>query len=359
MLLTRHAGTRWTGGAGTVKALHPFVKMRGAFRSFVELHEAKLPAGVPLVVSSSHLTHDALARWAQGRPRVVLSPGRTLGVRMVPMVRDLQCAFAAARHDAGDAQRNKARANTEAALSRWAHHTGEGSDYTDERNPGQALHPCGHWYEVANLLRNGVLARLLSERPALRHLLLHNCDTVGVSVDAALLGQHMASGATLTFEVIRRHADDRGGGLARVNGALRIVEGLALPREELEFEMQFYSTNTTWIDVDRLLAALGLTRAQVLAGDVDAALAAFAARVPTYVTLKDVRRHWGNGQTDTLPVSQHEALCWKAALVPSRFVCVARRRGQQLKDVAQLDGWLRDGYMAYVEQLCGAFGGPE
>jgi len=29
-----------------------------------------------------------------------------------------------------------------------------------------------------------------------------------------------------------------------------------------------------------------------------------------------------------------------------------RVRGQQLKDQAQLDGWLRDGSAAYVESLC-------
>jgi hypothetical protein len=30
---------------------------------------------------------------------------------------------------------------------------------------------------------------------------------------------------------------------------------------------------------------------------------------------------------------------------------VPRRRGQQLKDPAQLDGWLREGTAAYVESL--------
>jgi hypothetical protein len=38
--------------------------------------------------------------------------------------------------------------------------------------------------------------------------------------------------------------------------------------------------------------------------------------------------------------------------VDCRFAMVPRRRGQQLKDVAQLDGWLRDGSAAYVERLC-------
>ena len=34
-----------------------------------------------------------------------------------------------------------------------------------------------------------------------------------------------------------------------------------------------------------------------------------------------------------------------------QFVVVPRR-GQQLKDPAQLDGWLRDGSAAYVDGLC-------
>jgi hypothetical protein len=38
--------------------------------------------------------------------------------------------------------------------------------------------------------------------------------------------------------------------------------------------------------------------------------------------------------------------------VDCRYVVVPRQRGQQLKDVAQLDGWLRDGSAAHVEQLC-------
>lgn len=38
--------------------------------------------------------------------------------------------------------------------------------------------------------------------------------------------------------------------------------------------------------------------------------------------------------------------------IESRFVVVPRLRGQQLKDQAQLDGWLRDGSAAYVESIC-------
>jgi len=36
----------------------------------------------------------------------------------------------------------------------------------------------------------------------------------------------------------------------------------------------------------------------------------------------------------------------------TRYVAVPRLRGQQLKDPAQLDGWLRDGSASHVETLC-------
>ena len=37
--------------------------------------------------------------------------------------------------------------------------------------------------------------------------------------------------------------------------------------------------------------------------------------------------------------------------VDCRFIVVPRLRGQQLKEQAQLDGWLRDGSATYVESL--------
>ena len=77
---------------------------------------------------------------------------------------------------------------------------------------------------------------------------------------------------------------------SRVDGRLRLVEGLALPREEDEFNLTYYSTNSCWINVDRLLDLFGLTRD--LLQDPAATAAAvrqLAARVPTYVTLKDVK----------------------------------------------------------------------
>jgi hypothetical protein len=222
--------------------------------------------------------------------------------------------------------------------------------------PTQCLHPVGHWYEAPNLLRNGVLARLLAERPGLRYLFLHNIDTLGADVDPVVLGQHILSGKAMSVEVTTRRIDDRGGGLARVDGQLRLVEGLALPREEIEFALTYYNSATYWIDIDQMLAVFGLTRGD-LTDDTRtaAAVRAVAARMPTYVTLKDVKKRWGKGQEDVFPVMQFEKLWGDMTTLPEfpcGFLAVPRWRGQQLKEVAQLDGWLRDGSAAHLDTLC-------
>src|SRR5690348_6080284 len=185
-----------------------------------------------------------------------------------------------------DEQQQKMRESVHAALIQWAESAGEGSDYTDNL-PSQCLHPVGHWFEVPNLLRNGVLADLLVQQPQLRHLMLHNIDTVGADVDSAVLGLHLSRNSALTFEVINRRIEDRGGGLARVNGKVRLVEGLAMPREEDEFQLSYYNTLTTWIDIDKLLVIFGLDRNELRdEAKVGAAIRAISAKMPTYITLK-------------------------------------------------------------------------
>ena len=84
---------------------------------------------------------------------------------------------------------------------------------------------------MPNLLKNGVLRRLLAENPGLQYLMVHNIDTLGTDVDPALLGWVIERDAAFTTEVITRCLEDRGGGLARVDGRLRLLEGSgAAPR---------------------------------------------------------------------------------------------------------------------------------
>ncbi len=361
-------GSRWTQGAGVVKGLHPFAKFAGHHRSFIEVHLAKTRRigrefGVtpPHIFTTSHLTHapierslQRLAGTAVGRD-VWLSPGRSIGLRLVPTTRDLQFAWEETAQQRLDEQKQKMRDSVRAALTNWARTTGEAADYTDNLAE-QCLHPVGHWFEIPNLLKNGVLAQLLAARPQLRTLMVHNIDTLGATADPALVGWFRSTGATLGWEVITRRIEDHGGGLARVNGQLRLVEGLALPREADEFALSYYNSNTCWIDIDRLLTRFGITRADLADSQRTAeAVRRLASQLPTYVTLKEVKKRWGHGQEDVYPVTQFEKLWGDMTALPdctNAFAVVPRARGQQLKDQAQLDSWQRDGSAAYIASLC-------
>jgi galactokinase/mevalonate kinase-like predicted kinase len=368
--LAAGAGSRWTQGAGVCKALHPFVRLGERHRTFIETHLGKSrkrghEAGstIPHVFTTSYLTHhptrqflDTVQDYNYPGP-LRLSQGRSVGLRMIPTVSDLRFAWEEMPQQVLDEQQQKMRDSVRSALLKWAQSTGEATDYTDNL-PLQCLHPVGHFYEVPNLLLNGTLADLLIDRPQLKTLMLHNIDTLGADVDPALLGHHLASKTGLTFEVITRRLEDRGGGLASIGGRPRLLEGLAMPREEDEFILSYYNSMTTWIDIDKLLGLFGLTRDDILARDEKKILAGIrkvASTLPTYVTLKEVKKRWGHGQEDIFPVTQFEKL-WgdltSLSDIDSKFIVVPRSRGQQLKDPAQLDSWLRDGSANHIESLC-------
>ena len=365
LTLAAGVGSRWTQGAGVVKALHPFSKMAGRHRAFLDVHIAKsrqvgnrfgrFPTHI---ISTGYMTDGPIREYLPsieyGGTKLV-SRGKSVGLRMVPTERDLRFTWEETAQQMLDEQQEKMRQSGRAALLGWAKEQGQASDYTDNL-AAQCLHPVGHWYEVPNLMRNGVLQELLAKQPELRYLMLHNVDTLGATIDPDILAYHMTSGACLSFEVITRRMEDRGGGLARVDGRPRLIEGLAMPNEDEEFKLSYYNSMTTWIDIDRLLEVFGLSRGMLAQqACVDEAIRTLGRRMPTYVTLKDVKKRWGNGQEDVFPVSQFEKLWGDMTALPEvdcQFIVVPTVRGQQLKEQSQLDGWLRDGSAAAIEALC-------
>ena len=368
LTLAAGAGSRWTKGAGTVKALNPYCRVGGAHRTFLETHLAKSRLAsaqcgtpVPHIISTSYLTHEAIRDYLEAEENygyegeVLLSPGSIIGLRLIPPVRDLRFAWMEMPQQLLDEQAQKVLESLHTALMDWAERSGEASDYTDNL-PLQCLHPVGHWYEIPNLFRNGTLRTLLAGRPQLKHIMIHNIDTMGANLDPAVLGHHIRSKAGMTVEVITRWLDDRGGGLARTDGRLRLIEGLALPREELEFSLTYYNSATYWIDIDQILDAFGLGRADLQNQEkVTDAVRTLAARMPTYITLKNVKKRWGRGQEDVYPTLQFEKLWGDMTTLPElrcSYLAVPRMRGQQLKEPAQMDGWLRDGSAEYVNSLC-------
>ena len=291
--LAAGAGSRWTQGAGTVKALHPFAKFSGRFRTFVEVHLAKsrrtsrlFGQCPPHVFTTSYVTHVALQAWL-GREKnygysgdVRLSAGRSIGLRLVPTLRDLKFAWEQMPQQQLEERKQKVRDSAHKALMDWAVTTGEASDYRDNL-PTQCIHPVGHWYEVANVLLNGTLRGMIATRPGLRYLMLHNIDTLGANFEPGPTRCHIESQALLSFEVIPRRFEDRGGGL----GASMAGFGggrPGFPARRGRIEACLYNSMTIWISIDPLLALFGLKR-EDLADDarVRSCVRELEAQLPT------------------------------------------------------------------------------
>ncbi|MEM7344769.1 MAG: UTP--glucose-1-phosphate uridylyltransferase, partial [Chloroflexota bacterium] len=138
------AGSRWTRGAGVVKALNPFCKLGGKHRNFVEIHLAKsrrisnlCGSWLPHVFTTSYLTHEAIEAYLQVEKNydypgpLLLSPGRAIGLRLIPMARDLRFAWEEIPQQRLDEQAQKMQESINNALIGWATQMGEGQDYVD------------------------------------------------------------------------------------------------------------------------------------------------------------------------------------------------------------------------------------
>lgn len=370
LALAAGIGSRWTKGAGVIKAINPFVEMHGKHRSFLEIHLAKaqkvskhFQTNIPFVVATSYLTQITIEKELRANKNygylgnVILSPGKSIGQRFIPMERDLRFLWEEMPQEQLDENKQKVRDAVRETMIKWAKTTGESRDYTDNIAK-QRLTPLGHWYEVPNMLRNGVLFKLIKDYPHLENILLHNIDSLGASISPEALNYHIKSGNALTFEVVPRRMDDYGGGLARINGKVRLLEGLAQPHEEDELLLSYYNTMTTWINVDKLLHIFGLTRddlAKRTEEEISEAVRQIAKRMPTYLTIKEVKYRWGHGQEDIYPVAQIEKLWGDMSALPDvqcGYLVVPRLRGQQMKDPAQLDAWVTEGSRDYIASLC-------
>ena len=211
--LAAGAGSRWTQGAGVVKALHPFCKLGGRHRTFLEdapgqepPHRSRLAATpLPHVFTTSYLTHapiDAfLARTRQlrlrrpaaalARPQRRPAPGAD-GAR--PALRLGGDAAADARRAAAEGARQPARrADRLGAQARARRAT------TPTTCRSSACTRSATGTRCPTCCATASLAQLLAERPQLKYLLLHNIDTLGADLDPALLGLHIESGACLTL----------------------------------------------------------------------------------------------------------------------------------------------------------------
>ena len=125
------AGSRWTKGAGVVKALNPFCRLGGRHRSFLEVHLAKSRRIARAVRHAAAARHHHQLPDARRRSSGCLRGGEQLrllrarcccrragaiGLRLVPMARDLRFAWEEMPQQLLDEQAQKVRDSLRAAL---------------------------------------------------------------------------------------------------------------------------------------------------------------------------------------------------------------------------------------------------
>ena len=144
-----------------------------------------------------------------------------------------------------------------------------------------------------------------------RMLMISNVDNLAASLDPRVIGAHLRSGKSVTVEVVRKEAGDRGGIPARVGGHLQIVEEFRLPVGFDSSKIPYFNTNTfvfdaaaidrdfdlDWFPVRRKVDGQETVQAERLLGQVTAFL-------PTQFLA--VERHGKDGRF--LPVKDREEL---------------------------------------------------
>ncbi len=202
------AGTRF---GGAVKALVPVL----GGRTFLDLkledaRRAGAVAGrpVPVAVMTSALTHDAIAARVVREPDVLV-----LRQRMLPR---LTRTLAPARDARGE----------------------------------PSLAPAGHGDVFRALRESGAGEELL--RRGVRVLYFTNVDNLGATLDAVVIGAHLALGRAMTVEVTARRGPsgklDAGAAPVRVGGWVRLVEQVDPGAHAL------ISTNNIAFDLAAILA---------------------------------------------------------------------------------------------------------
>ena len=106
---------------------------------------------------------------------------------------------------------------------------------------GQTSAPCGVSGGAA--LHRSILFAAFNAAGG-RWVWISNLDNVGAGVDLALLGQHIASEAPLTVELVDKEPGDQGGGPVLFAGRPIIAERRALARPRV----LCFSSRVTWKD---------------------------------------------------------------------------------------------------------------
>lgn len=201
------AGGMATRFGGVVKAAVPVIGGKTFLQLKLEEIRAVAPTA-PVLVMSSFATHEVLVAHLRGAPDTHVFP-QFVSLRLTP----------------------------EGALFREAD-----GDFS----------PCatGHGDLTSALRNSGALRRFVDGGGEL--LMMSNVDNLGATLDPAVIGAHLARGAQLTAEVVRKEKGDKGGAPARLDGRPQIIEGFRFPTGFDQDSIPVFNTNTFVLDARAL-----------------------------------------------------------------------------------------------------------
>lgn len=125
----------------------------------------------------------------------------------------------------------------------------DGSVFHDAKGR-QSRYATGHGDLTFALRRSGTLARL--REAGVRTVLVSNVDNLTATLDEAVIGAHLRSGAGITVEVAPKYAGDKGGAPAHVDGTLQIVESFRFPDGFDQDSIPAFNTNTLVVRLDAI-----------------------------------------------------------------------------------------------------------
>jgi UTP--glucose-1-phosphate uridylyltransferase len=130
--------------------------------------------------------------------------------------------------------------------------TPEGSLFRgDDGEP--SAHATGHGDLVDAVRRSGLLRAF--RKGGGKYVWIANLDNLGATVDPAMLGTFITSGADVMVEVCEKAAGDRGGIPVHAQGRLQVLEEFRLPADFDASQVRVFNTNTFLVRADALESA--------------------------------------------------------------------------------------------------------
>ncbi|MBK8172606.1 MAG: UTP--glucose-1-phosphate uridylyltransferase [Sandaracinaceae bacterium] len=163
-----------------------------------------------------------------------------------------------------------------------------------EKDGSPSPYAPGHGDLIWALRRAGILHRFLASGGKV--LVMSNVDNLAATLDPAVVGAHLKSGAQITAEVTEKEPGEKGGAPARVDGVPQIVEAFRFPTDFDQDSIPVFNTNTllfdattldrdfplSWFTVRKKVDGRDAVQFERLVGEMTALLPSRFLRVPRY-----------------------------------------------------------------------------